>query len=594
MNSNQLKKQFPETYASFFAASGLVLSTSLDFLWTDDVAVKYGGLLIYQKIPLKMYLGVEFLSKGEGLSFGDMVYYAPGKEGGKFEKSAMSIPGEKKMLDYLEKQFDFDGAYRLHALVELRRGHNLSFSGPLAALLVAAAALLSGELNANIVSSWSEMPVHDLAIDKKAKFDYLLHHAGEVLKFMRDGLSTKGCALSAMVRSSYPLVFYSVGPNSREYTAFRLNEPFNLPEKISWPIDFALVFSGSAVSPTDLAKSLPQFQCDLSRVSRDLSNSLQKRPELGWQDTSLNFVAEFLREDTLWQKYRGMSHVITTVMLHSLQSLLGGGFSEKPIKEFFHTLNQTRHQAMIFGDPMFVLNLSYYLIKGASQRRGSNLGIGAKFFGSGRMGGSVLAAIPYRYLRKEIEKIVAELQEEYDVHLDYSTWQDGFGESGVEIEQYLSAGIQTETVPRGSLLMQSWQQNGDLRCDLLPLDRIDEQCREVDVLLDMRRRKIFIGGKALTSKDIHSQSAAVDILRLLLTNPIREISNSDLPRSSYSQNKHDLVSKVVQPLKQVFKSRIKEELPLKVSGGTTNFSISLGNLQGISIAMIDSTKSSRV
>ena len=591
MNSIKLQKKFPEVYAKLFASSQLVLSTNLDFLWTDDVAVKHGGLLIYQKIPLKMYLGVEFLTEGEGLSFGDLAHYLPNKTGGSFVQNAFSITHAEKLLAYLAAQFDFEGAYRLHILAELPRGHNLSFSGPLAALLAGALALLSGEIESKTMAAWSQSAVHDLITDKKTKFDYLLHHASELLKIMRDGLSTKGCALSALIHSSYPLVFYSKDTKSKDYVAFRLNEPFKLPEKIAWPIDFALIFSGSTVSPDDLAKSLPQFQQDLSQISADLSKTLQNRPEFGWQEAGFNFVSEFLREDTLWQKYQGMSQVITTVMLHSLKSVLAGGFSEQPIKELFHALNQTRYQARIFGDPMFALNLSYYLIKGISQRQGSNLGIGAKFFGSGRMGGSVLAAIPYQYLRKEVEKVVAELQEEYEVNIDYASWQDGLGEQGIVVEQYLTAGIQAEAAPQGSLILQSWHKNGELRRDFLPLNRIDEQCRQVDILLDMRRRKLFIGGQALSSKEIHSQTAAVDLLSLLLASPMKEVNNSDLPRSSYAQNKHDLLSKVVQPLKKIFKERVAVELPLKVSGGTTDFQISLGSLQGISIALVDSAKS---
>jgi hypothetical protein len=55
----------------------------------------------------------------------------------------------------------------------------------------------------------------------------------------------------------------------------------------------------------------------------------------------------------------------------------------------------------------------------------------------------------------------------------------------------------------------------------------------------------------LTSKEIHSQNTTIDMLRILMDNIGKEVSNTKLPVSTYSQNKNEILGKVVLPIRKL-------------------------------------------
>jgi hypothetical protein len=56
-----------------------------------------------------------------------------------------------------------------------------------------------------------------------------------------------------------------------------------------------------------------------------------------------------------------------------------------------------------------------------------------------------------------------------------------------------------------------------------------------------------------TSKEIHSQGATIDTMRILLENIGEEILNTSLPASSYSHNKNEIMGKIVLPIRKLTK-----------------------------------------
>lgn len=78
----------------------------------------------------------------------------------------------------------------------------------------------------------------------------------------------------------------------------------------------------------------------------------------------------------------------------------------------------------------------------------------------------------------------------------------------------------------------------------------------------MINNKIYINGRKLTSEDLHSQTGTVDILKILMENIGKDISNKELPVSSYSKNKNDMLGKIVIPLIELIEKETGKKLPL--------------------------------
>jgi len=82
------------------------------------------------------------------------------------------------------------------------------------------------------------------------------------------------------------------------------------------------------------------------------------------------------------------------------------------------------------------------------------------------------------------------------------------------------------------------------------------------ILLDMINNKMYIHGRKLTSSDLHSQTATVDILKILIENIGKDIPNTMFGSSSYSKNKNDMQGKIIIPLIELINKEFGKKLPL--------------------------------
>jgi hypothetical protein len=64
---------------------------------------------------------------------------------------------------------------------------------------------------------------------------------------------------------------------------------------------------------------------------------------------------------------------------------------------------------------------------------------------------------------------------------------------------------------------------------------------------------------------------------MLLENPGKDISNKQLPISSYSKNKNDMLGKIVIPLLSLIEKKTKKKLPLICKGSLYDFTMRLDN-----------------
>jgi len=84
---------------------------------------------------------------------------------------------------------------------------------------------------------------------------------------------------------------------------------------------------------------------------------------------------------------------------------------------------------------------------------------------------------------------------------------------------------------------------------------------------------MYWNGKAVTSKDLKSQSTTIQLLDLLLKNVGEDVKSSLLPHSSYTKNKTEMIGKITAPLMHFIEEQSGEKLVVRCSGGLSDFSI---------------------
>ena len=93
------------------------------------------------------------------------------------------------------------------------------------------------------------------------------------------------------------------------------------------------------------------------------------------------------------------------------------------------------------------------------------------------------------------------------------------------------------------------------------------------LLVDQIARKIYINGERVSSKEIFSQQLTIDLLDGYINNGQTEFAARDLGSSSYTQNKSEMMSKILHPLMRTIHRRLGRNLRISCSGSTLDFMI---------------------
>ena len=151
--------------------------------------------------------------------------------------------------------------------------------------------------------------------------------------------------------------------------------------------------------------------------------------------------------------------------------------------------------------------------------------------------------------QEHIDKLNKET--DYNFCIEYRSDRDGYEEKWLKVEQRKSQWIFADLPNKQTVSW--WWDNA--------------------IIIDSLEQKIYINGQKLTSHDLHSQSATVELLLFLLTKDSQRINNSELPQSTYSRNKNQLVSKIISPLKKVIKTKLWIELKILCKWSLYDFAL---------------------
>jgi hypothetical protein len=273
-----------------------------------------------------------------------------------------------------------------------------------------------------------------------------------------------------------------------------------------------------------------------------------------------------------------MLRQVTYETILTMSDMFHSGANNVLIERFFNTINQYQSLLQFLEITTPDIDRIYSAVHKMANKVDNIVGSGCKISGVGK-GGEMLFAVSYGAYRDKIVSMIADLRANHgtDVVLEYSSWQDGIGAGGLTVEQSLSRGIKYTGLENDSRLL----------CIYAPaitgtklISDDDKSIKELDLVLDNVNRKIFVRGEAVSSKQLSSQKATIEILKQLLENNERKLTNADLPKS-YGDNRYDLHSKIVKPLTNLV------ELKFEISGETYgDFTIKLMPFN-IKIGIID-------
>ncbi len=607
MNSGALQENFPEVYGEFFPRCELVVSAPGSFYWFGDHADRYGELAVKQKIPLRAYVGLEATDEPTW-TLADSIFLVPSER--KFRRFSRHTPRNKRLLQLLAdfaQTLGMKSPYRVHTLTEIPIDCGISSWAAVSAALSLALHLKTGIVTAADVERWNSAPLEQLTV-AGSSFDQVFKMAWKLELIFNADSSAGAGVFAAMASSAFPVMYMtekrvdaqSAKASNRmpidfgdeyhlldhvKYWGFRLHEFFGLRSTENWPLDFGLLYAGSTTSAEFVIRSANDAQLALKDATESFVAIAQKKiPDN--HETLPPFLMR-TRENSTISAWDAMLAVLGNTSIEGViafRQIFDRGYTEKAIDDLFDAIYRYNSFLSLFRVTTPTLRLIRHYLKKAATKEETTLA--SKITGAGR-GGDILFATPLHTFEHSMESLLKALREKVDsrIWLDYASWLDGYEELGLIVEQDLQRAHYSQFVSSGGAVVRTWT-NDRTFSQIVGLDRLESSRKSFDLFLDAGERMIYLKGKPLTSKELHSRKMTTAILRVLLDHLGQSVHSQQLPASSYV-DRTSMQGKIIGPLREIFEARTGKKLPLSISGGLRkNFTLRL-EPSDLTIGMIE-------
>ncbi|MFA7298359.1 MAG: hypothetical protein WC010_01815 [Candidatus Absconditabacterales bacterium] len=595
MNSKNLKKTYIQTYENFFLENQTIVSTPFVLNRSGDVLNNYSGIGIKQKIPLRMYMGYT-KSNTKGISV-NKIYHLDINEYQFIESNAVEYaPYFTDINKELEKKYGKSLAgeegIQINILSELPRGVGLGFGSILAMLISVIVNRIYGKLNNKTLQEEKTKSINEVINNIYSPiytvFVDALHFDKSVY-----GMVSSGTKIGSFFDGYYPTVTFaedgdkSLLPETeilnRSY-GFKLNHLFKgLRENPYLPIDYGIIYSGKPVLLEQIAGN--NYKAN-QNITKTIKSDFKKLFGENFDNLHTNRIPRFYKyfispeTDEFDATYGKLMGSISLKIMYYMSKIYSESYEETHMIQFLESLRKLRQGDCVTRNSS--TNFLKFIKTFIENFHGPQQYISLSPNDSTIMGGSLVFAMPLEGFRKVLMDATEKTNMDFiSSKLIYLNRVDGVEYEGLKFEQDLEQGMYSEFLDSSSCILKM----SDGKIQIGNCDTTIKNYKK-GILLDMISNKMYINGRKLTSEDIHSQTATVDILKILIENIGKDIPNKEFSVSSYSKNKNDMLGKIILPLIALIEKETGKKLPLICKGSMYDFYLKL-NSSDIDIAIID-------
>lgn len=595
MNSKNLKKTYFNTYEKFFMENSVVVSTPFVMNRSGDVLNNYSWISIKQQVPLRLYM---WYSKNNTKTITiNKIFHLDINEYKFIETNVLEYAPyfsdinkmlQKKYGKLVEKYWWIE----INILSELPRWVGLWFGSLLALLLSIILHKIEEKIDQSKIETMKHKNINELLSDEYSDFYSIFIEALEIDKHIY-GMVSSWIKLASFFHSYYPIISFSedydkemmqINIKTKRYFWFKLNDLQPGFKEIPYlPIDYWIIYSGKPVLLEQIVShnyknntmTFNQIKSDMQWFFGDFLEHLpsHRRPK---------FYKYFIQtdQDEFDITYGKLMWIISLKMLYYMIKIYNSGYDESSVIQYIDTVKKLRQADSATRDS----STSFLkFIKNILEK----FQWWAKYFSiapndSTIMWWSILFVMPLEWFRKSLIDAVAENINDFPASkLIYSNWVDWLWYEGLLIEQDLNNNQYSQFLDWSNCIIK-WL---DWKIIVGDCDKSIAWFKTW-LLLDAVNNKIHLNWQKLTSQDLHSQTATIDIMKVLIENFWTDVSNKNLPLSSYSKNKNDMIWKIVIPLIELIEKRTWKKLPLICKWSIYDFYLKL-NKSEIDIAVID-------
>lgn len=611
-NTRALQKRHPDVYKDFFSNADLVISADLAYDLMPALSWMDGGMAMYHKVPFKAYVSISAnRTKGRAM-FGKILSFLPNKDA--FEQTDETLNAWVEGLDYLSEELArlyghevFNGI-TVNFLLEQAR--STGFEASLGTLLAVAATLWTGGITPSGLEQFSQIPSHTLWDRGQTDGDSYRRLHALSMKLLRRLSHTRivsgATTFKTIVASTTPVVYWTQTRGGKEDDI----EPGRFPLEIGKQLDLFDKMQWWGARLDELEKVSGQFPLDafaifpgtrgadnfdiLETRGNDILQNIAKT-----QDQAASWMALFATEpletgapsfmDTktygsYWHAFAAGQCVSIVAFVQRLINMYKHKSSLQELDSILDAINATEH----LNDPFVervspnVQELERAIFSFAKE---AGIPVAVRKLSVSSNDRYIMVFGEKGKLREQATMMMDAIRvSSPNARLVFASWRDGWGQDGVKVEQFVSQGIYSVFVNQHAVRQTVWDARGRQVTKMTTKNDVDASV--FDIFLNRTNSKIHINGEGCVSKELPSQKAAIEILRVLLMSEDFTAKNSQFPESSYAKYRNEFQGKISAPLAALVQERTGKDFSFFIEGGLTSFTVRL-HTGGASVCLIE-------
>jgi len=467
------------------------------------------------------------------------VYFLENQNG--IEKIEFSVVNKeykkfsKHILDFLNKK-DLDFGLEFNIYSEIARGHWLWFSWVLSSLISSGLFYLSWEIDEKFLES-SE-------INNQKEFSKVYKFAYELEKISKYNNTNWENSFFTFFNTKNPILF------SRDLENYKFMDLFD-SQNFIFPFDYYIVFLWINSDTQKIEYFLDKDKSKFDNIWTKFKENIFQKLEL---DNS--HFKDFCKKDFNYNTFISTFNILNIKLLNSFEDLFNEPYSDNIINKFIDIINEHRFLMwMVEWKSLFAEKF----LRNFYSEAWSNENIWITPIYSWKMWGGYLVVTKAWESRKIIETTLEKLKNSFsNAYIEYCSYEDNNEIEWIKISQNMEKEFYHNSLIWDNYILKSNNKQ------IIIWNITEALEKDFEIIFDIFKWKVYIKWKKLTTKDIHSQSILTEIISKLFDNQWKWILNKNFNKTSYSESKSLMGSKVVYPLIKIISRELWKDLDFQI------------------------------
>lgn len=579
MNSKALVRAYEYRYKEFFSQNTIVCSVPFSIPRAGGEHNSNWDISIGQKIPLRMYIWVKTTNKS--VCELDTVSYQDVFTGTFIQSSLLEyLPYAQEIERFLESRYlksTIRTGFRLSVLTELPRGVGAGFDWCFVLLIAVVIRRLENKLYSHIVEKNNSIPLFESINNPGCEYYTIIKKIEEIEHAIWWNILSSS-VFTAMSDWLYPVVSirwelstYALWDKHNlwnTYHSYRLSDLTPVSRIPYIPIDFGLLFSWMPMTSFENGIMNTKQSAYNWRIEDFFKKLFSVYFENEHPFKRPSFYKTLMDRSASDKKYEYINDTVHLEILYAMIKMYSKNFDDATILQYIHAVNKMRYISNLTSKERLKLQNVIDEIYVSFRSKSEYLALSHTARGGGW---SIAFVMPFEWLRTMLSEALSELTKKWQwIKLIYASRQDWTESKGIYFDQDFEKDLFSDYIEPNTLCLHSWDWEKIYGNYMNIMSK-----NSYDILVDTIHMKLYICWEKPSSKELHTQSGAVEVLSYLFEKTDADIENTQLPSSTYSKNKNDMNGKIILPLTKFVNQKTWKDLLLTASGSLHSFSVRL-------------------